>query len=152
MLGKYKSKFGMIYYLIQDHKLQEMMFQDLKMETDENMLINEVKNQLNLYFNHQLKKFDLPISFNRGTDFQKDVWQALLTIPYGETRSYQDIANLIGKPKAVRAVGQACKKNPIGIIVPCHRVIGKDGSMTGYSGKEHTDLKQKLINHEKILD
>jgi O-6-methylguanine DNA methyltransferase len=152
MLGKYKSKYGMIYYLIQDHKLQEMMFQDLKMETDENMLINEVKNQLNLYFNHQLKKFDLPISFNRGTDFQKDVWQALLTIPYGETRSYQDIANLIGKPKAVRAVGQACKKNPIGIIVPCHRVIGKDGSMTGYSGKEHTDLKLKLINHEKMLD
>ncbi|MDI6452441.1 methylated-DNA--[protein]-cysteine S-methyltransferase [Peloplasma aerotolerans] len=152
MLGKYKSKYGMIYYLVQDDKLRELMIQDLKMETDENMLINEVKNQLNLYFNHQLRKFDLPIGFNRGTDFQKDVWQALLTIPYGETRSYQDIANLIGKPKAVRAVGQACKKNPIGIIVPCHRVIGKDGSMTGYSGKEHTDLKQKLINHEKILD
>ncbi|MCR3905584.1 MAG: methylated-DNA--[protein]-cysteine S-methyltransferase [Tenericutes bacterium] len=127
------------------------MIQDLNIKTDQNQLIDKINHQLDLYFNHQLTIFDLPINFKKGTDFQKEVWNALLTIPYGETRSYQDIAFQIKRPRAVRAVGQACKKNPIGIIVPCHRVIGKDGSMTGYSGRDHTDLKQQLINHEMML-
>ncbi len=90
----------------------------------------------------------IPVKFNHGTPFQRDVWEAMLKIPYGQTKSYQEIAMMINRPKALRAVGQACKRNPIGIIVPCHRVIGKDGSMTGYSGKEYVGLKRKLLDHE----
>lgn len=89
--------------------------------------------QLQEYFAQQRQSFDLPISL-QGTDFQIDVWNALTTIPYGETRSYQDIAQQIGRPKAVRAVGMTNGQNPLSIIVPCHRVIGKNGKMVGFGG------------------
>ncbi|GAJ71755.1 LOW QUALITY PROTEIN: methylated-DNA-protein-cysteine methyltransferase [Vibrio sp. JCM 18904] len=82
-----------------------------------------------------------------GTDFQNQVWQALTTIPYGETWSYQDLANAIGNPKAVRAVGLANGKNPISIVVPCHRVIGKSGKLTGYAGG--VERKQRLLALEQ---
>ncbi len=149
MIGKYFSPLGMIYFKIEDEKITDMMIDDLGIKTDESSLIEEIQKQLEKYFKHDLQKFDLPIIFNRGTLFQQEVWHALSSIPYGETRSYQEIANQIGRPKAIRAVGQACKRNPIGIVVPCHRVIGKDGSMRGYSGPEHIDLKIKLLNHEQ---
>ncbi len=149
MIGKYLSPLGMIYFTIEDEKITDMMIDDLGINTDHSSLIEEVQKQLKKYFKHDLKVFDLPIKFNRGTLFQHEVWHALLSIPYGETRSYQEIANQINRPKAIRAVGQACKKNPIGIIVPCHRVIGKDGSMRGYSGPDHIDLKVKLLSHEQ---
>jgi len=139
----------MIYFKIDQAKITDMMIDDLKIPTDDNPLIQTIENQLKNYFNHQLKNFQLPIKFNRGTPFQHEVWNAMLKIPYGETRSYQDIAIQIHRPRALRAVGQACKRNPIGIVVPCHRVIGKDGSLTGYSGKDHTDIKKKLLDHEK---
>jgi O-6-methylguanine DNA methyltransferase len=87
--------------------------------------------------------------FDHGTPFQKEVWQAMLEIPFGKTMSYLEIAKKINRPKAVRAVGQACKRNPIGIVVPCHRVIGSDGSLTGYSGKNFIHVKQKLLDHER---
>lgn len=93
----------------------------------------EVEHQLNEYFAGRLKKFNIPLTFN-GTEFQKKIWQALLTIPFGETRSYGDIANQIGNAKAVRAVGAANGKNPISIIAPCHRVIGASGKLTGFAG------------------
>lgn len=89
-----------------------------------------------------------PVRFVEGTQFQKKVWQELLKIPLGSLRSYAQVARAIGHPTAYRAVGQACKRNPIGLVVPCHRVVGSDGSLTGYSGKNHVDLKGKLINHE----
>jgi len=149
MIGKYFSPLGMIYFKIEDEKITDMMIDDLGIKTDESSLIEEIQKQLEKYFKNDLQKFDLPIIFNRGTLFQQEVWHALSSIPYGETRSYQEIANQIGRPKAIRAVGQACKRNPIGIVVPCHRVIGKDGSMRGYSGPEHIDLKIKLLNHEQ---
>jgi methylated-DNA-[protein]-cysteine S-methyltransferase len=82
----------------------------------------------------------------RGTDFQKSVWDALLTIPYGETRSYGQIAKQIGRPDRARAVGAANGSNPVSIIVPCHRVIGSDGSLTGYGGG--LDRKRWLLEHE----
>jgi methylated-DNA-[protein]-cysteine S-methyltransferase len=82
-----------------------------------------------------------------GTEFQQLVWKALQTIPYGETRSYRDIAEQIGRPKLCRAVGMANHRNPITIIIPCHRVIGADGSLTGYGGG--LPLKQQLLNLEK---
>ena len=89
--------------------------------------------QLDQYFAGERTEFDLELDL-RGTQFQKDVWNALLTIPYGETRSYGEIARQIGRPDRARAVGAANGSNPVSIIVPCHRVIGSDGSLTGYGG------------------
>jgi methylated-DNA-[protein]-cysteine S-methyltransferase len=93
----------------------------------------EAERQLNDYFAGKLKKFSLRFDF-AGTEFQKEVWRALADIPFGETRSYGDIARQIGRPKAVRAVGAANGRNPISIIVPCHRVIGSNGKLTGFAG------------------
>ncbi|MBU1093879.1 MAG: methylated-DNA--[protein]-cysteine S-methyltransferase [Firmicutes bacterium] len=149
MTGKVKSPFGMVFFMTDQGKITDMMIDDLNIKTDDDPLIHEISSQLNQYFQKERKIFDLPIKYQRGTPFQHEVWNALLTIPYGQTRSYQEIAIQIGRPKAIRAVGQACKKNPIGIVVPCHRVIGKDGSMRGYSGPLHVDLKKRLLNHEQ---
>ena len=96
-------------------------------------LLEEAARQLREYFAGQRREFDLPLCL-RGTAFQMQVWQALQAIPYGEVRTYGEIARAIGKPKACRAVGMANHKNPISIIVPCHRVVGADGSLTGYGG------------------
>jgi methylated-DNA-[protein]-cysteine S-methyltransferase len=93
----------------------------------------EAERQLNDYFEGKRKAFSVPLDF-RGTEFQKKVWAALLTIPFGETRSYGQIARQIKNPKAVRAVGAANGKNPISIITPCHRVIGSNGELTGFAG------------------
>ena len=112
----------------------------------ETPLIKEAARQLDEYFAGKRTAFDLPLSFD-GTEFQTSVWNALLTIEYGETRSYKDIAAQIGRPRAVRAVGSANHHNPIAIIVPCHRVIGHDGSLTGYGGGLH--VKQFLLDLEK---
>jgi methylated-DNA-[protein]-cysteine S-methyltransferase len=96
--------------------------------------------QLREYFEGKREVFDVPLA-PEGTAFQMDVWEALRTIPYGETLSYADIAEQIGRPKAVRAVGAANGRNPLSIFVPCHRVIGKNGSLTGYAG----GLTQKSV-------
>jgi len=106
----------------------------------------EVIRQLNGYFAGELREFEIPLLM-LGTDFQKRVWKALLTIPYGETMSYGELAKKIGEPKAVRAVGAANGQNPIPIIVPCHRVIGSDGSLTGFGGG--LENKKKLLELEK---
>lgn len=102
--------------------------------------------QLAEYFSGSRKAFDLPIH-PQGTAFQETVWQALLDIPYGETRSYKDIAAAIGNPAACRAVGMACNKNPIWIVIPCHRVVGSNKKLTGYAGG--LDMKQALLNLEQ---
>lgn len=101
--------------------------------------------QLRAYFARELQSFELPLRLE-GTEFQQRVWNALLEIPYGETRSYRDIAVRIGATAAVRAVGLANGRNPIGIVVPCHRVIGKNGALTGYGGG--LQRKQWLLQHE----
>ena len=93
----------------------------------------EIIGQLQGYFSGTLKRFEMPISLS-GSEFQQSVYRQLLNIPYGETRSYSDIAEAIGNKKAVRAVGNANSKNPIAIVVPCHRVIGRDGFLTGFAG------------------
>ena len=100
---------------------------------DGHPVLLETGRQLAAYFAGKLEVFDVPLDFV-GTDFQKQVWQALLTIPFGQTRSYAQIAEQVGSPKAVRAVGAANGKNPISIIAPCHRVIGADGTLTGFAG------------------
>lgn len=97
-------------------------------------VLRETERQLQDYFAGKLERFTVPLDFASGTDFQKKVWTALTTIPFGETRSYAQIATQIGHPKAVRAVGAANGKNPISIIAPCHRVIGSNGKLTGFAG------------------
>ncbi|GAA0737562.1 methylated-DNA--[protein]-cysteine S-methyltransferase [Gaetbulibacter jejuensis] len=101
--------------------------------------------QLNEYFEGKRQVFDLNLN-PQGTDFQKTVWEALLTIPYGKTMSYLELSKQLGDVKAIRAVANANGKNPLWIIVPCHRIIGTDGSLTGYAGGLHR--KQWLLEHE----
>ena len=112
----------------------------------ETALIKKAADQLAEYFAGGRTEFDLPLA-PVGTEFQRSVWRALQTIPFGETRSYGDIASQIGNPKASRAVGMANNRNPIAIIIPCHRVIGRDGSLTGYGGG--LDIKRQLLDLEK---
>jgi methylated-DNA-[protein]-cysteine S-methyltransferase len=101
--------------------------------------------QLTAYFDGRRREFSLPLDL-RGTDFQLQCWHALLDIPYGETRSYRDIARAIAHPQAFRAVGMSNNRNPIAIVVPCHRVIASDGSLCGYGGG--LDIKRKLLDLE----
>ncbi|MFZ3473840.1 methylated-DNA--[protein]-cysteine S-methyltransferase [Streptomyces sp. 4.24] len=109
----------------------------------------EVARQLTAYFAGELTSFDLPVRLE-GTDFQRSVWEQLVRIPYGKTWSYGELAARLGKPNASRAVGLANGKNPVGIIVPCHRVIGASGSMTGYGGG--IDRKVRLLAFESGAD
>lgn len=111
-------------------------------QADDSPVLLEAERQLREYFTGTRDQFDLELDFD-GTDFQKQVWQALLTIPFGETRSYSQIAQQIGNPKAVRAVGAANGRNPISIIAPCHRVIGASGGLTGFAGG--LEAKQYLL-------
>lgn len=105
-----------------------------EMDEDENHpLLLDVARQLTDYFAGTLQSFSIPLDF-AGTDFQKRVWAALTTIPFGETRSYAEIAKQVGSPAAVRAVGAANGRNPISIVAPCHRVIGSNGKLTGFAG------------------
>ncbi|MFE7130493.1 methylated-DNA--[protein]-cysteine S-methyltransferase [Streptomyces sp. NPDC057638] len=106
----------------------------------------EALRQLDAYFARELTTFDLPLDLSAGTDFQRRVWERLLAIPYGETRSYGELAHELGNPQASRAVGLANGKNPVSIIVPCHRVIGSTGSLTGYGGG--LTRKQRLLSFE----
>ena len=112
----------------------------------ETPLIQKAASQIKEYLDGKRKQFKLPLA-PRGTEFQLAVWRALEKIPYGETRSYKEIAAAIGRPKAVRAVGMANNRNPISIIVPCHRVIGHDGKLVGYGGG--LPLKQRLLELER---
>lgn len=102
-------------------------------QQDDCPVLIDTARQLGEYFSGQRQRFELPLDF-AGTDFQRRVWSALLTIPFGETRSYSEIARQIGSPSAVRAVGAANGRNPISIIAPCHRVIGASGDLTGFAG------------------
>jgi len=116
-------------------------------ESTRDLLLLRAKVELTEYFAGTRTAFTVPLD-PEGTPFQKRVWDALCTIPFGETRSYRDIADFIGQPTATRAVGLANGRNPIGIIVPCHRVIGRDGSLTGYAGG--LAAKSWLLDHEGV--
>ena len=116
----------------------------------ETTLIKEAHQQLSEYLKGERKSFDLPLRM-KGTDFQQRVWNALLDIPYGETRSYKQIAEAIGNPKAVRAVGMANNRNPLLIVVPCHRVIGADGKLVGYgAGIEKKEFLLRLESRGEL--
>lgn len=117
-------------------------------DKENNPVIQQTIKELEEYFAGSRKVFTVPLDL-RGTEFQKKVWEALREIPYGETRSYKEIAEKIGNPKASRAVGMANHRNPIGIVVPCHRVVGANGKLTGYAGG--IPMKQALLELEKPM-
>lgn len=145
----YDTEIGRIKISEKDEKIIGLVFSDYKKENEiekETELIKKAYTQLEEYLSGKRTEFDIEIEMI-GTEFQKKVWKELLNIPYGETRSYKDIAIAIGNGKACRAVGNANNKNPIAIIVPCHRVVGSNGSMTGYAGE--LDIKEKLLKIEK---
>jgi len=126
------SNNGLAAILWENDNLKRFSFAKLE-ENKTNLILLKWEKQLQEYFVGKRKSFDIDLDFV-GSDFQKKVWQVLLTIPFGETRSYTQIATQIGNPKASRAVGAAIGKNPIAIIAPCHRVIGSSGKLTGFSG------------------
>lgn len=132
---------------------QNLLSQLRKDYPEETFTENREKNrqilmQLREYFQGTRSRFSVPYRL-RGTDFQKAVWNAVAGVPYGQTSSYGEIARRIGNPKASRAVGGANRANPIPIVIPCHRIIGADGSMTGYGGRSGIPLKKKLLELEK---
>lgn len=138
----------LVIHLGEEDFLHNENLEQISYQPDHHVLI-ECSKQLQEYFAGNRKEFNLPLDLN-GTNFQKSVWEQLCFIPFGETRSYQDIANSIENPKAVRAIGQANKANRYPIIIPCHRVIGKNSSLTGYAGTR-VDLKEKLLKLEGAI-
>ena len=145
----YETVLGSVTFVEEDGALLAISthrtFEGICQETD---LIIEAHRQLSEYLKGERKSFHLPLA-PKGTDFQQQVWNALLEIPYGETRSYKQIAVAIGNPKAVRAVGMANNRNPLLIVVPCHRVIGADGKLVGYGAG--IEKKEFLLRLEKSL-
>ncbi len=113
---------------------------------DSNPVLERAQECISAYFDGTSIHLDVPVDFLTGTPFQKEVWRALREIPYGETRSYGQIAARIGRPKAARAVGRACGKNPVALVVPCHRVIASDGSLGGFSSG--LAIKKALLERE----
>ena len=148
---KFKFSIGEIYICATRDSITGVLWHKPDLDkakdgTSEFKLIMKAYNQINEYLQGKRERFEVPLYFN-GTDFQNQVWGELLKIPFGKTISYSDLANGINNPKAVRAVGSANGKNPISIIIPCHRVIAKCGKLAGYAGGK--DIKQELLNVEK---
>lgn len=144
----YKSEIGWIKITASEKGIRELEFEESNSKNinDDNPHIKECLKQLEEYFQGKRKEFSVPIDWI-GTEFQQKVWDYLITIPYGETTSYMYIAKVLGDEKAVRAVGTANGRNNIAIIVPCHRVVGSNGSLTGYA--YGVWRKDWLLNHEK---
>lgn len=138
------SSSGVEYVFLTKEEFEEYTNNNLVHRDKE--LCREVIKQIDEYFNKKRKHFDLKLNINT-TEFRNKVYNELLKIPYGKTRSYSDIAKAIGNEKAVRAIGQANRCNKIPIIIPCHRVIGKNGKMVGYAG-DKIDIKEILLNLE----
>lgn len=157
----YKSPIGDLYIIMKDNKLisidigrdafeKSINFYKNKFKVDmirDEKLTNNVISQLIKYFNGDLKEFNIELNIT-GTVFQQSVYREMLKIPYGETLSYSGLAKCINNEKAVRAIGQACKNNPIPIVIPCHRVVGKNNNIGGYMGRK-TDLKYILLDIER---
>jgi methylated-DNA-[protein]-cysteine S-methyltransferase len=132
--GYLDSPLGLILIQANGAGLERIDFvEQIEHEPVDHEIIFKAQNQLSEYFRGERKVFDLML-FPQGTHFQRNVWDELLKVPYGVTRSYEDIARKLGDIKVIRAAASANGKNPLAIVVPCHRVIGKDGSLTGYSG------------------
>ena len=150
------SPLGLLTVLASDDGVHAIAFESDRTEQAKinfpravnHLIINAAVEQLAMYFDGKLKIFDLPLDW-RGTNFQKRVWKLLLEIPFGETRTYGDIARALGNAGASQAVGAANGKNPVAIVVPCHRVIGTSGHLTGYAGG--IERKRFLLTHEGVI-
>lgn len=144
----YQTNIGQIWICEEDSKIIQLRFK--KPETDieekETKLIREAIRQIDEYLQGERTSFTLPLN-PQGTDYQKAVWSALQRVYYGETKTYKQIAEEIGSPKSCRAVGLANNRNPIAIIIPCHRIIGSNGKLVGYAGG--LDVKEKLLALER---
>ena len=138
---------GLWFHRQRHHPTAERMAQWT--DTPNDPLLREAARQLDRYFGASSHTFDLPLDLSAGTVFQQTVWRALLNIPRGHTTSYLALAQQIGRPLAVRAVGTAIGRNPLSIVVPCHRVLGSDGGLTGYAGG--LDRKRALLHLESAL-
>jgi methylated-DNA-[protein]-cysteine S-methyltransferase len=136
---------GLVAVLWENDKPGRVRLGDLT-EQDNHFILIQAERQLGEYFTGKRKNFSIPLDM-RGTQFQKSVWDALLAIPFGETRTYGQLAEQLGNPQAMRAVGAANGRNPISIIVPCHRVIGSSGKLTGFAGG--LEAKERLLNMEQ---
>jgi len=142
----FESPFGTLYLLLSGKTLKGITFQkpdEIPRKGDAPALI---KKELKEYFEHGREEFTQKIDFPKGTEFEKKVWLALKEVPYGETRTYKWLAEKVSRPSACRAVGRALSRNPIPIILPCHRIIESDGSIGGYSSG--VDIKRKLLDIE----
>lgn len=147
----YQSKVGDLTLQSKDGYLILLAFKKLELEDkyQEDDVIKKTIKQLEEYFNKERTQFDIKIKFENVTDFQEKVYQELLNVKYGQYKSYKEIAVNIGNPKASRAIGNANNKNPIVIIVPCHRIIGSNNQLVGYGGG--LDIKQQLLELEDII-
>jgi len=145
--GYVDSPIGTLTIISDGISLTSILFPNSEIMTEANpdVIVNDCTVQLKEYFLGTRKSFSLPLN-PKGTDFQKKVWSKVISIPFGETTSYGAIATSLGDPKLNRAVGLANGANPIPIVIPCHRVIGSDGSLTGYAGG--LERKKVLLNHE----
>jgi len=145
----FKSHIGKLGILEHEERITRIFFRtdDIPndLEINETPLIRETSRQLNAYFSGKLQEFSIPIH-PAGTGFMQSVWAALRRIPYGETASYKEVAAQVGNPNAARAVGLANNRNPIPIIIPCHRVIGSNGQLVGF--RSGLDAKQRLLDLE----
>ncbi len=147
--GFYESPIGWIEIGSSENEILSLRFVDQpRIEFTDFPVVDAAMRQISEYFKGAQRSFNLPLALH-GTSFQRQVWEHLLNIPYGQVTTYQEIAEAIGRPQAVRAVGAANARNPISIIVPCHRVIGSDGSLTGYGGGIWR--KEWLLRHEGFL-
>ena len=153
----FNSPLGHITLCSNDHALLGLWFDGQKhqpdpsawQQVDNHPVLNRAKTQLEEYFSGARQQFDLPLEWHSGTPFQQPVWRSLLEIPAGQTASYAALSQRIGRPAAVRAVGSAVGRNPLSIVVPCHRVLGSNGSLTGYAGG--LERKIALLQLEHVL-
>lgn len=156
--GSFTAPFGVLNVVASDLGVRYVMFENdahpksldgLNLQHDtSHAVMRETWSQLNEYFSGKRREFDVPIDL-RGTDFQVAAWKSLARIPFGRTWSYGEQAASIGRPTAVRAIGGANGRNPIAVVLPCHRVIGANGSLTGFGGG--IEVKKWLLNHEKSV-
>ncbi|MCL5023936.1 MAG: methylated-DNA--[protein]-cysteine S-methyltransferase [Nitrospirae bacterium] len=142
----FQSPLGMLFLVFSGKKLAGIAFEGERPSYQRGKAPDSFRKELGDYFEGRLREFRQSVFFTEGTDFEKRVWLTLREVPYGETRTYKWLAEKTGNPKAVRAVGRALGSNPVPIVVPCHRIIGSDGSLVGYTGG--IDIKRRLLDME----
>jgi methylated-DNA-[protein]-cysteine S-methyltransferase len=141
----FETPIGTLWLEAERGGLSRIAFEGLPGAASDDVLLREAEDQLRAYFAGELRRFELPLA-PRGTDFQRRVWDVVAAIPYGSTSTYSALAEAIGSPRACRAVGAANGRNPLPIVVPCHRVLGASGALTGYGGGLHA--KRALLELE----